>query len=64
MKKGSRSLPPMVRSPGLNVAGSPHNSNRCEKDMETAARVAAANAAAFFKGEKFGGLIRREDYME
>ena len=47
-----------------NVAGSPHNSNRCEKDMETAARVAAANAAAFFKGEKFGGLIRREDYME
>jgi len=32
--------------------------------METAARVAAANAAAFFKGEKFGGLIRREDYME
>jgi glycerate dehydrogenase len=47
-----------------NVAGSPHNSNRCEGDMEMAARAAAENAAAFFKGEKFGGLIRREDYME
>lgn len=47
-----------------NVAGSPHNSNRCENDMEDATRAAAANVAAFFKGEKISGLIRREDYME
>lgn len=47
-----------------NVAGSPHNSNRCENDMVTASRAAAANVAAFFRGEKISGLIRREDYME
>lgn len=47
-----------------NVVGSPHNSNRCENDMEDATRAAAANVAAFFSGEKIGGVIRREDYIE
>lgn len=47
-----------------NVAGSPHNSNRCEGAMDRAAAVAAANVRAFFRGEKIAGLIRREDYME
>ena len=47
-----------------NVAGSPHNSNRCENDMVTASRAAAANVAAYFRGEKISGLIRREDYIE
>lgn len=47
-----------------NVAGSPHNSNRCENDMVMASKVAAANVAAFFRGDKISGLIRREDYIE
>ncbi len=47
-----------------NVAGSPHNSNRCENDMVIASRAAAANLAAYFRGEKISGLIRREDYIE
>jgi glycerate dehydrogenase len=47
-----------------NVVGSPHNSNRCENDMEAATRAAAANAAAFLRGEKISGVIRREDYIE
>ena len=47
-----------------NVAGSPHNSNRCEGAMDRATAVAAANVRAFFRGEKIAGLIRREDYME
>lgn len=45
-----------------NVAGSPHNSNRCEKDMELAARAAASNVAAFFGNRPCVGIIRREDY--
>ncbi len=48
----------------LNIAGSPHNSNRCDQGMENATLAAAKNLAAFFKGEKHGGLIRRQDYME
>jgi glycerate dehydrogenase len=47
-----------------NVVGSPHNSNRCENDMENAVMAAAANVAAFFSGEKISGVIRREDYIE
>lgn len=47
-----------------NIVGSPHNSNRCENDMENATRAAAANVAAFFRGEKISGVIRREDYTE
>lgn len=47
-----------------NIVGSPHNSNRCEGDLANASRVAAANAAAFFRGEEIGGIIRREDYIE
>ncbi|MGI6782800.1 MAG: 2-hydroxyacid dehydrogenase [Aminivibrio sp.] len=46
-----------------NIAGSPHNSNRCDQGMEKATLAAVSNLTAFFKGEKFGGLIRREDYM-
>lgn len=47
-----------------NVIGSPHNSNLCENDLPMAAKAAAANVTAFFKGEKYGGLIRPEDYLE
>ncbi len=47
-----------------NVAGSPHNSNRCEGAMDRATAAAAANVRAFFRGENITGLIRREDYMD
>lgn len=47
-----------------NIAGSPHNSNRCDHGMEKATLAAVKNLSAFFKGEKHNGFIRREDYME
>ncbi len=46
-----------------NMVGSPHNSNRCENDIVNASKVAAANAAAFFRGERIRGIINREDYV-
>ncbi|MGI6252556.1 MAG: 2-hydroxyacid dehydrogenase [Aminivibrio sp.] len=47
-----------------NIAGSPHNSNRCDQGMEKATQAAAENMISFLRGEKYGGLIRREDYTE
>jgi phosphoglycerate dehydrogenase-like enzyme len=45
-----------------NVLGSPHNSAIVPGIIEHAAGMAAENVAAFLRGERVRGLVRREDY--
>lgn len=46
-----------------NFLGSPHNSSITPGTMENALKLAADNVAAFLRGEKIRGEIRREDYL-
>ena len=47
-----------------NFLGSPHNSSITPGTLDNAIKLAAENAAAFLRGGKIRGEIRREDYVK